>query len=593
MNKLRTCLWLLFFSCVSEILPAHAQSSRVAWFQHDRFGMFIHWGLYSGAEGLWRGEPLRYPNDYAEWIQYRNRIPKNEYSQLAKRFVWNKINPDEWVRLAKEAGMKYIIITAKHHDGVAIWDTKVNGYSLPDLSGSHCDVLKELAAACHKYGIKLGFYYSQWLDWGDPDGWNYQDELTGKVTPQMYNQYWEKKVIPQLRELLTNYGKISIIWFDMWIPYQKTIVTKEQLEQAARLIRKLQPDCLINSRIGLPDTSEYVDFQTMGDNSLGTAYTAHPWATPGTIENSWGYNGQDEEWKSTIQLLSSLIGNVSLNGNFTLNIGPRADGSVPYEEVSRLKDIGQWLKAYGECIYGCTGLPLRAHQEDWGDITFNKENKNIYLEIFNWPLDQILRVSGIESQPEDIELLRRNEAPLPLHFEQTGPLLHIFLPDKPGDNYVSVIRIRNKEIKLDKNIVPESTFGGFALRAKNVLNQDSLTIVRSNGVNPTYINTQGKEISWDVYLPHEGNYQVDISAHNPTKEIVPIEIHIGDQILTGKIKPSGKVVEEPLSNQYAEDFEEHPLGEVHITKPGEQRVTFKVKNSSEFWLNRIWIESGK
>src|SRR5690606_1662756 len=194
-------------------------------------------------------------------------------------------------------------------------------------------------------------------------------EVTGRVTDAQYNQYWQEKVLPQIRELLTNYGDIAMMWFDMWIPYQQSIIKKEQLDQLANLIHELQPKCLINSRLGFPIENEHVDFETLGDNQFGSAYTDHIWETPGTIAHSWGFNALENEWKSTNQLFQSLINNVSLNGSYTLNIGPRADGSVPYEGVQRLMDMGQWLNKYGQAVYNNNGLPIRFSQHDWGKMT--------------------------------------------------------------------------------------------------------------------------------------------------------------------------------------------------------------------------------
>ncbi len=584
-------LLLLFIVSLFSCSFVRAQSPRAQWFEDARFGMFIHWGLYSAAEGMWHGEKLRYLNQYAEWIRYRNRISKADYGELARRFVWNEIDPEKWVKLAKEAGMKYIIITTKHHDGVAIWNTSVGDYSLPALSGSHRDVIKEIADACHKYGIKLGFYYSHWIDWAAPNGWTQNQELTGQISDAQFNQYWQNKVIPQLRELLTNYGKISIMWFDMWIPYQKTIIKKKQLIQAAELIRKLQPDCLINSRLGLSPDSKYVDYETLGDNQFGATYTAHPWATPGTIAHSWGYNGQDKDFKSTSELLSSLISNVSLNGGYTLNIGPRANGDVPYESATRLKEMGKWLKAYGESIYGCTGLPLRAGQFDWGRITFNKHNKNVYLHIFNWPLDSVLRVTGITSIPKSIVLLRRGKAPLPLTFDQKGPLLHIHLPSRQSDPYIPVLKMTlTGAVNLDKEVAAESTFGGFALRSLNAVNKDSLHIVKYDGTRPTYSKMKGQTMRWKVYLPKKGTYKVNISAHNPTGDTVQAEIQIGQQTLHGLIAPDGKIVVEPYQHNYTDEFVDHSLGEVDITQAGEKTVTCRIKDNKELWFNTIWID---
>jgi alpha-L-fucosidase len=574
-------------------LVSAQNDGRTAWFEEARFGMFIHWGLYSAAEGLWKGEKLRYVNNYAEWIRYRNRISKEEYGELAKRFVWDRINPEEWVIQAKEAGMKYIVMTSKHHDGVALWDTKVGNYSLSKLAGVDRDIIKELADACRKHDMKLGFYYSHWIDWEHPFAWDHNQELTGHVTDAQFNQYWQEKAIPQLRELLTNYGDIAVMWFDMWIPYEKTIFKREQLEQAAALIRELQPNCLINSRLGFPAESEYVDFETLGDNVFGTAYTDHPWETPGTIAHSWGFSSQEKEWKSTSQLFQSLIGNVSLNGGYTLNIGPRADGSIPYESVSRLREIGEWTKKYGEALYNNTGSGLRAHQHDWGEVTRSQMDNVLYLHVMNWPLDRVLRVSGVQNQPTKVELLTNKGKQL-LSYEQQGPLLHINLPENSVDPYDSVIKLScSNDITIDRNIVAESTFGGFSLQNQNVLNAKDLKILKYDGKRPARIVSNGETAEWEVYFPRTGAYKLDLSAHNPSGTAVSIEVHIGSQVVQAQLQPDGKVVAEPNENNYTDEFVDRHLQEFKITKTGKQKVTFRVVDQQPIWLNRIWIEHKK
>ncbi len=185
-------------------------NQRAKWFTDARFGMFIHWGIYSGIEGLWKGEALRHGNNYAEWIYFRNRINKNEYTSVLERFKWEDINPEEWVILAKQVGMKYVTFTAKHHDGFAMWDSKVGNYDLGDYTSLKRDIVKELAEACAKHDMKLGLYYSHWVDWEHPYGWDHSKEIYG-ITEEQYDQYWQEKVIPQMRELLTNYGEISMI----------------------------------------------------------------------------------------------------------------------------------------------------------------------------------------------------------------------------------------------------------------------------------------------------------------------------------------------------------------------------------------------
>lgn len=593
----------LLFLFITYLLCANAQEKKAQWLEDARYGMFIHWGLYSATEGIWKGERLRHPNNYAEWIRYRNRIGEAEYGELAKRFDWAKINPEEWVLLAKKAGMKYIIITSKHHDGVALWDTKIGNYSLPKLSGSNRDVIKEIADACRKHNMKLGFYYSHWIDWQHPYAWNHNQELTGRVTDAQYNQYWQEKVIPQVRELLTNYGDVALMWFDMWIPYQQSIIKKEQLEQLANLIHAIQPNCLINSRLGLPISNEHVDFETLGDNVFGEAYTEHVWETPGTIAHSWGFNALESEWKSTNQIFQSLINNVSLNGSYTLNIGPRADGTVPYEGVERLETIGTWLATYGEALYANKGVKLRSTQHDWGKITQDKTGKTLYLHVYNWPLDKILRVSGLMGKPQKVELLTANGTQ-PLSYDQWGASLHIHVPDEQADPYVSVIKLTFDEVYLDEQVVGESTFGGYALNARNIVTPN-ISVKAFDGTRPDYLDLKAdQDIAWKVYLPKAGKYQLTSNIHNGNKQAVALNIEVQRLSLEASAaakkykkdyqilaNPNGKVTVEPNENWYVEEFLDQAVGVFEADRPGYYEVHFSA--AQPVWFNKIWMEELK
>ncbi|MCA5006711.1 alpha-L-fucosidase [Sphingobacterium bovistauri] len=581
-------LYLILLSLIITFTSVAQPNPKTKWFEDARFGMFIHWGLYSAAEGIWKGENLRYLNNYAEWIRYRNRISKEEYGELAKRFVWDQINPEEWVIQAKKAGMKYIIMTSKHHDGVAIWDTKIGDYSLSKLSGSKRDIIKELAEACRKHDMKLGFYYSHWIDWEHPYAWDHNLELTKSVSPEQFNQYWQEKAIPQLRELLTNYGDIAVMWFDMWIPYEKTIFQKQQLEQAVSLIRELQPNCLINSRLGLPTDAKYVDFQTLGDNVFANEYIDHPWETPGTIAHSWGYSGYEKEWKSTSQIFESLISNVSLNGGLTLNIGPRANGQIPHESVSRLNDIGQWLSRYGEAVYTNKGTPLRAKNFDWGYLTLQKTN--LYAHIFNWPLDRKLRITGVVSKPKAIYSIKDNSQEK-LNYSQTGSIIYVDLPKNASDNFVSLIKLEfDNEINFDKEVVAESTFGGFALSSKNLYNNKEHEIIAYDGKRPNYIISKGQNLTWLVEFTEKGKYTLDVSAHNPTKKDIQITVQIGGKSIKGVLKPNGMMVVEPTENNYIEEFTDTHIGIIQIDRANKMKIVLESPNEESICINRIWIK---
>ncbi|NML23831.1 alpha-L-fucosidase [Pseudoflavitalea sp. G-6-1-2] len=594
--RLLVVLMLLSSALNSTAQPVTTSNNdRVQWFTDARFGMFIHWGLYSAAEGIWHGERLRNGNNYAEWIRYRNRISREEYGALAKRFDWSKINPEEWVLAAKKAGMKYIVITAKHHDGVAIWNSKVSDYNLSKLCNTNRDVIKELSVACRKHGIKLAFYYSHWLDWEHPFGWDHNQEITGRVTDEQYNQYWQQKVLPQLRELLTNYGDIAMLWFDMWVDHKTTIVKKEQLQQVIQLIHELQPKCLINSRLGLSIDNPGIDFETMGDNEFGAIYQKHPWETAGTIAHSWGYNALENQWKSTSQLLQSLIDNVSLNGNFTLNIGPRADGSIPYEGIRRLEDIGVWLAKSGESIYKSIGVSLRPSQHDWGRITTHNTgtgNQKIYLQVYNWPLDHILRVTGITTAPQRVELIRKSGRQS-LPFTLNGPLLHIRLPQEAGDPFVSTIELSyDAAPAIEAKVIAESSFGGFALTGENITGDPSeFELVKYDGLRPAHMvmNKPGT-ISWRFYAPEAGKYSIDVSYHNGAKEKILCSVEMDGKQIQQALSPTSRVVVEP-NGQYTDEFVNVTMGAIEVSKAGYYQVTakFDPRTGDKFLFNRIWL----
>lgn len=575
---------------------------RAKWFVNDRLGMFIHWGVYSSAEGVWKGEELRNNNQYAEWIQYRNRISKSEYLTLLDRFDWESIDPEKWVILAKESGMKYITLTAKHHDGFALWESQSSDYNIYNKSNKDRDIVKELADACKKHGLKMGLYYSHWIDWEDDRSWDHTKEVYG-IDYKNYDRYWQEKVIPQMTELLTNYGEISIIWFDMWIHHSRTIVSKQQLFQLKNLIRKLQPNCLINSRLGLSiEEDKDVDFRTLGDNQLGKEKYEYPWQTPATIAHSWGYNSRQDKWKSTSTILKSLIGNVSLNGNLMLNIGPRADGSLPYEALSRLNDMGDWLKKNGNSIYGSEAFDLRTNLHDWGTLTYKEINPNkhyVFLHVFNWPLKRLLKLTGIRSKPKKIFSLSDKENKS-LNFKHKSVLTEINLPKNPFDKYISVIVLEyDKKPIAYKGLVAESSEGGYSLNLENYnyINGDGkINEAKKYGTIPKNILVQKKQIlKWKIFISEPGEYSVDSSySFQDNKDGGYIKFEINDTKLKQKFKSTGKTVGEPLQDWVIDNYKSNKLGSFKINKMGIYEVTLSLESKKDpvkwQWL---WIESKK
>ncbi|MDB5083170.1 MAG: alpha-L-fucosidase, partial [Bacilli bacterium] len=327
-------------STYQETLEA-AREERIAWWREARFGMFIHWGLYSLLGGEWKGQTVN--ANYAEHIQLRGEIPVKEYEQVAKEFNPVKFNAEEWVQAAKDAGMKYIVITAKHHDGFAMYDSKVSDFNIVKASPYGRDPMAEMAKACAQEGIKLCFYYSHSMDWHHPDSqgntldypnnigaW---DSLESWIDDEdkrtRYERYLEQKAFPQVEELLTEYGPVGIIWFDCGHK-----VTDDQGQQFVDLVHGLQPGCLVNRRVR---RDGFGDYGNSGDNQLHIRVTRKDWESIHTLNNSWGYRKADNDWKSATDMLHNMIDVLSMNGNYLLNVGPTGEGEFDPKSVELLQ----------------------------------------------------------------------------------------------------------------------------------------------------------------------------------------------------------------------------------------------------------------
>lgn len=586
----------IFFSLVTYSYGQSVVNERAKWFVDARFGMFIHWGVYSGAEGVWKGEVLRNDNNYAEWIQYRNGIEKNEYLNLLERFNWNEINPEEWVILAKESGMKYVVLTAKHHDGFALWDSKASNYNITEHTNPPRDILKELASACQKHGLRMGIYYSHWLDWEHEYGWDHSKEVTG-ITNEDYDRYWQDKVIPQMRELMSEYGPIDLVWFDMWIHHSRTVVSKEQLIQLKGLIRELQPNCLINSRLGLSiDEDSDVDFHEMGDNQIGNQMRDFPWQSPATVSHSWGFHRKDTDWKSTTSLLHSLINNVSLNGNYLLNIGPRANGEVPYEIEKRLHEIGKWLKVNGESIYGCKAFDLPKDLHDWGKITSKKTDTGtvLYLHLFNYPLGNQLFLDGVTSRPTRIYILA-DSLKRPLEYTHNGASTTIILPDHAPDPFVSVIALEySGKPQISDGLVAKNMDGGYSLLPWNITgSRDPLKIINKQrgGTVPSHIviNEQTK-LKWNIYVDEPCSKTIDVSySYQGATERNTIVLRAAGKEISHKVSATGKTVGEPNSDWIIDNFKSHRLGTINFSKAGYYEIELEIKPEKNENIKFQWV----
>jgi alpha-L-fucosidase len=422
--------------CVTAVIAAPAapreSADRMDRFREAKFGMFIHWGLYA--------IPAR-----GEWVMNRSKIPVAEYAKFADRFNPVKFNADTWVRVARDAGMKYIVITSKHHDGFAMFGSKTSPYNIVDATPFKRDPLKELAAACQKADIGLGFYYSQAQDWHHPGG----AASGGQWDPAQkgdFDEYLKKIAMPQVKELLAGYGPLFSIWFDT--PVQ---MSRQSAEDFARLVHAAQPAAFINSRIfysgrkisglnagQLAELKQIgVDYLSYADRQIPAQPQWRDWETCMTLNHSWGYTESDSDWKSPEVLIGQLVEIASKGGNFLLNVGPTAEGEIPAPSVRNLKAVGEWLKINGEAVYGAGPSPFKDKAQAAPAWRCTTSKGKTYLHLLQWPAGE-LRVDGVERKVAGACLLADpDRTPLPI--KQVGSELTVTVPAKAPGPLVNVL----------------------------------------------------------------------------------------------------------------------------------------------------------
>lgn len=396
--------------------PEARTDPRLDWWRAAKFGLFIHWGLYAITAGAWKGREIP---GIGEWIMQRAEIPVAEYEQLATQFNPVGFDAATWVALAKAAGMQYMVITSKHHDGFCLFHSAQTDYSLADGTPFGRDALKELAAECAKQGLRLGFYYSQTQDWHHPDGdgndWDFDP------SQKNFDDYVDNYVKPQVRELLTHYGPISIIWFDT-----PKGISREQSQSLLDLVHAIQPECLVCGRLG----NGLGDYASVGDNRIPGELMEMDWETPATINDTWGFKANDHNWKSSTELIRKLVDIVSKGGNYLLNVGPTAEGLIPQPSVERLQEIGRWLAVNGESVYDTRPGPIQGLP----NLRTTRRGETIYLHLFEWPAHKDLHLPGLAVQ--NARLLA--DGSLLTAVQKSGGTV-ITLPDAAPDAAVSVL----------------------------------------------------------------------------------------------------------------------------------------------------------
>jgi alpha-L-fucosidase len=428
MNSPRHSSFLAFLVALAGICQmgradtdAAAGADRTQWFQDAKFGIFMHWGLYSEIGNEWKGRSYY---GSGEWIMNRAKIPAAEYAHVADEFNPTNFDATDWARFVKDSGARYLVITAKHHEGFAMYGSKVSPFNIVDATPYRRDPMAALAAACRSEGVKFGFYYSQFLDWHEPNGggntWDFRKESKD------YKKYYAEKSFPQIKELLSNYGPLGLVWFDM-----PGGLSRDETLAFVDNFHKLQPDCLISSRVG----NGFGDFRDLGDSELPPNVINPPWEALFTHNDSWGYVKSDHDFKTPADVLHLLASTSARGGNLILNVGPDGTGRIPETSQRYLREVGQWLSANGESIYGTTCSPIP--DQPWGVAT--SKPGRLYLHVFNRPADGVLVVPGFSATPDRVTLLTGSRR---LKKNLNDGDLRITLPARLPDSRDSVVVVQ-------------------------------------------------------------------------------------------------------------------------------------------------------
>ena len=487
MNKIILYSLILVFVCLTESCKTEkkvnidelrteweqmnlTKQESLDWFEEARYGMFIHWGISSIPGGMWKGKTMEEMGRpwVAEWVQYVAKIPRDEYAMLAEQFNPEKFDADAVAKLAFDAGMKYLVITSKHHDGFGMYDSKVSEFDIVDATPYGKDVLEQLYKACKKYGIEFGIYYSHNIDWADGGDCQYSvikeiNDREGVETnifgpnlwdpsPNTFEEYLENKAYPQVKELLTMFPDMKCLWYDM-----SRYMLPEQSFNFYKIAYDLQPQMIVNHRIG----NDFGDYIITGDNKIPQhpEEIDRPWETVGTLNNSWGYKSYDDDWKSVKELIFWLVEIVSKGGNYMLNIGPMPTGEVPEQSINNLRDVGKWLQINGEAIYGTNrwnishegpteismegtsarqteGFSMQFTPEDFW---FTRKGDKVYAIAIEYPDEKALIKSfksGTSGEVRDVSILGIDD---PVDWKQTEEGLVVILPASKASEYGYVI----------------------------------------------------------------------------------------------------------------------------------------------------------
>ena len=535
--------------------------ARGAWLKDSRFAMFIHWGLYSELGGKWN---TKTQYGIAEWIMRRAQIPVAEYEKVAGRFNPTNFNADEWAQLAKDAGMRHIMITAKHHEGFAMFKSAASPYNIVDATPFKRDPMKELAQACREKGLRFGFYYSQTQDWHERDAvgndWDF------KAGAGDFQHYLKTKALPQIRELLGNYGPIAGVWFDTPGP-----ITPEQSKGLVDLVHTLQPQALVNSRIG----NGLGDYETLGDQEIPRLPRAGLWETPDTANDTWAYAWYDRDWKSPTEIAERLVRVVSRGGTYLLNVGPDGTGRIPAQSARILREVGKWVHAHEDAIHGTDTTPFGPLA--WGECT--ARGNTLYLHVFQWPADGKLVLPGLQSKVRRATLEGEK-----VKVAREENLLVISVPKLRPDTLIPVLTLElagpveaSREAYVLDGCRNTLEMGVASLKGCEVKAVDWMEKFGDWKHMECLVGWQGAERSatWAFKTVSPCSFYLDVEYTCPAEDdYSEWGIRCGDNNLTFPLIDTGERPTRKAFGGALPRFRTYRVGVIDLPKPGAQQLTF-------------------
>jgi len=553
---------------------------KMQWWHEARFGMMVHWGLYSVLEGEYKGQRADY---VGEWIMSRFEIPGTEYSKLAERFNPVGFDADQWMSLAAKAGMKYLVITTKHHDGFAMYHSKNDPYNIYDATPFKRDPMKELAEACAKHNVKLCFYYSQALDWHEPDAggaeqghtnmgmsWTNDWDFPDNDSKQFQN-YFDKKVKPQVTEILTEYGPIGAIWFDCPIS-----ITRPQCEELYELVCTLQPDCIVNSRIG----QGLGDYQSFGDNEAPGRPLEGYWETVATLNDTWGYKYFDNNWKTAPQVISLLTSLVGKNVNYVLNIGPDANGEFPQPSIDILEEVGKWMDINAESVHSAEATPFMC-DTPWGPVT--RRAGRLYFHLLSEPVGPF-RVNGLKNKVTSAHILGDPAVALDVNqcLDQCSLEIALTVPKGVLPRVIAV------DIEGEPDVEPGILQQGDGSILLNAAMADicktadsKITLTHTGVVNDW--NNIADYLEWDFKIVKGGEFKVEVTTASvghsePWQGGHEVKITVGPSSIDAKLDLD-HLVDDVSARYYPQGVSN--CGTISISTTGTQKLSFKAKEILE------------